>query len=270
MAPFDLDQRFPVLARPPIVEAMITFYGRVQNDWTPELAGPKIVAALPEYPSRLNMNQARLSFSLEATAAPPTPPNGGPSGPHAIGSTATAEAFGWAGMRVVSEDQKRVVTLMRDQLSLSWLGDYRGWSTLSEEMMRLWSIHKSLAGVDSIDRMHVRYVNRLEVSPHEFDPGTYLTGFGPVPEGMLRGPFLHQDTLGHAALMKYVVNVVRTYEQPPALDANLPLLVVLDAINPDPIPADETIIAQRLREMHWLKNYAFFSSVTKAFQELCK
>jgi len=259
----DLNQKFPALAKPPIVEAMITFVARARTEWTPESVTKRIVDALPDYSTHLNMNQARFSFALQA---------GGPAGapPPANSAVAEAENIGWMGLRLVSQDQRQVVTAARDNLSLSWLGEYVGWTRLSSEMMRLWEIHRVIAGVDSIDQIQIRYVNRLEVPGQDFDPAIYFAGFGSPPEGLARGPFLHQDTLGHSAFPWHMLNLIRTFEPLTTASPNLPILVVLEAANAEPIPAENSIITERLIEMHWLKNYSFFKCVTDAYLDLCR
>jgi uncharacterized protein (TIGR04255 family) len=259
----DLSQRFPELPKPPIVEAVISFVARARSDWTPEAVSKRIMEALPDYPLGMHMNQARFSFAVQAGEQATQPEVGSPT-------HAAAENMGWLGMRLSSLDQQRVVTPNRDGLTLSWLGEYVGWDNLSAEMLRLWEIHKGIAAIDSIDRIEIRYVNRLEVPAAGIDPGIYFQGFGTPPAGMARGPFLHQDSLVHPALIQHVVNVIRTFEPPSPSSPTLPLLLVLEAANADPFPDDRPTIARRLAELHWLKNHAFFSSVTDEYLELCK
>ncbi|QYK49089.1 MAG: TIGR04255 family protein [Phycisphaeraceae bacterium] len=259
----NLDEEFPALRRAPIVEAMITLVARATLEWAPDAIFKQVTARLPDYPTSQHMNQARFSFAMQADAPRVPPVN--PATAHA-----TAENLGWLGLRLVSADQRRVVTLARNSLSLSWLGEYVGWSELSAELMRLLTVHREIAGIESIDQMQIRYVNRLEVPQEDFEPGLYFTGFGTPPAGMVQGPFLHQDTLAHPSFPQHVVNLVRTFEQPTALSRSLPLLVVLEAIHAEPVPVEPAMINQRLREMHWLKNYAFFQSVTMAFRDLCQ
>lgn len=259
----NLGDKFPALAKPPIVEAIITFMARGRNEWTPDPVADRYTNALSNYPHVQHMNNARFSFEMQLGKQPreftPT-----------TAAQARAENVGWAGLRLISGDDRRVVTPARDSLTLSWLGDYAGWTALSSEMMRVWTIHKGIAGIESIDQIHIRYVNRLEVRKQDFDPCAYFTGFGAPPAGMSRGPFLHQDTLGHAEFPKHLLNLVRTFEPSVSEGPSIPLLVVLEAVNAEPIPAEDAIISERLAEMHWLKNYAFFQSVTPAYLDLCK
>lgn len=258
----DLGQTFPELVHDPIVESMIIFSSRAKTTWEPQTTGKKIQSSLPDYPTSHNVNLAHFSISMEP--APQVTQAGAPA------PTATAGSVGWMGLRLVSKDEKRIVTITRDNLTLSRLAPYEGWTTLCSEMIRLWRIHKDIAGVDSLDNIQIRYINRLEVPAHDFDPIQYFTGFGDAPEGMARGPFLHQDTLQHAALPLHLLNLTRTVEFPATQAATIPMIVVLEAICAEPIPAEDAIIKQRLAELHWLKNYAFFNCVTERFLELCR
>lgn len=258
----DLDQDFPTLPRDPIVEAMIIFAGRAKTEWNPETTGPRIKAAFPDYPGGQHVNFARISFAIDTQPALPDAPG--------TKSTATAENLGWLGLRLVSSDGKQVITPARDGLTLSRLAPYQGWPQLSAEMLRLWRIHKEIAQVDSIDQLQVRYINRLEVPLEDFDPAQYFAGFGTSPQSMSRGPFLHQDSLGHLGLPRCLLNLVRTVELPSPQSSTIPLIVVLEAIHAEPIPAEDGIIERRLAELHWLKNHAFFSSLTEKFLDLCR
>jgi uncharacterized protein (TIGR04255 family) len=259
----DLEQDFETLKHDPIAEAMITFVGRAKTEWTPHTTGRRIAEALSDYPSGQHMNFARFSFAMNPQGEPAKsaePPS----------STATAENLGWAGLRLTSTDGRQIVSVARDNLSFSRLAPYPGWTKVSGEMRRLWRIHRDIAGVDSIERIEIRYVNRLEVPSQDFDPAAFFHGFGEAPEGMARGPFLHQDTLHHVALPRCVLNLIRTFEIPAPMSNTVPLIVVLEAVHAEPIPADDATIDGRLAEMHWLKNHAFFQSVTPDFLDLCR
>jgi uncharacterized protein (TIGR04255 family) len=263
----DIHQEFPKLARAPIVEAVITFAGRARAEWTKEAMAQRIHDAMSGYPSAQHMNHARVHFNLEFQQREM------PTSGIAPSPKASAEDFGWVGLRLVSADEKQVVTVTRDTLSISRLTPYEGWGALCAEALRLWRIHRDLAGVDSIEQMQTRFINRLEVPVPDFSPGEYFTGFGTQPAGMIAGPFLHQDALHFPALASYQINLVRTFDAQAMLVGTpqaIPLIVLLEALNPEPIPSDDATIERRLAEMHWLKNYAFFHSVTKKFLDLCR
>jgi len=87
---------------------------------------------------------------------------------------------------------------------------------------------------------------------------------------MVRGLFCHQDTLGLQQLPGAFVNVVRTFEAGGITDTEVPLILDLEAMRTEPFPSEAGMIAQRLTEMHTLKNMAFFESVTAAFTDLCR
>ena len=144
----DLHQEFRKLARDPIVEAVITFACRAQAEWTKDSIAERIQKALPEYPNAQYMNHARVQFNVEFSPQPT------PAGGVAPLSRTSTEDLGWMGVRLVSTDQKQVVTMTRDSLAISRLAPYEGWGKLCDEVLRVWRIHRELAGVDS-DRKSV-------------------------------------------------------------------------------------------------------------------
>lgn len=257
----DVHEEFPRLAKDPIVEAMIVFAARVEGHWSVESTKPLFEAIGKNYPKAQQLNAARLTFTFAppAIAAAPEPEQG-----------VKQEDLGWAGSRLISEDEKQVVTFGRDGVTFSRLAPYPGWTAISTEATRLWSLFAAHTKVSSIERMHVRYINRLEVPSGHFDPGMYFTGFGAPPAGMERGAFLHQDSLHLKQSPLYMVNVVRTFDAGGIRPDAVPLIIDLEGVRAEPFPAEPDIISQRLAEMHALKNKAFFASVTDAFRDRCR
>ncbi|MFN4840264.1 MAG: TIGR04255 family protein [Phycisphaerales bacterium] len=255
----DIHKPFPKLAKDPIVECVIAFVTRVPGEWSASSAKGLLDAVRKDYPQAQELNAARVTFMI-------------PAGPDALPppEVPKQEDLGWAGWRLVSEDQKQVVTFGRDGVTVARLAPYPGWTALSTEATRLWSLFAEHTGVSSIDRLHVRYINRLVVPGNAFDPIMYFSGFGAPPSGMVRGLFCHQDTLGLQQLPGAFVNVVRTFEAGGITDTEVPLILDLEAMRTEPFPSEAGMIAQRLTEMHTLKNMAFFESVTAAFTDLCR
>ena len=71
--------------------------------------------------------------------------------------------------------------------------------------------------------------------------------------------FLHHDTLAVPGY-PYAMNVIRTIQTAP----NQPLAVILDidVFTAEAFELQTELLAQRLQEMRWLKNKAFFGSIT--------
>lgn len=62
-----------------------------------------------------------------------------------------------------SADGQRVVQTRTTGFTFSWLVPYDTWSVFREEALRLWKGYRKLAGPKSIQRVGVRYVNRLDL-----------------------------------------------------------------------------------------------------------
>lgn len=74
--------------------------------------------------------------------------------------------------------------------------------------------------------------------------------------------FMHQDTLA-VPNYPYAVNVIRTIHPPVAPGIpGLVLILDIDVFTTQAFELDRAAMRQRLLEMRWLKNKAFFGSVT--------
>ena len=74
---------------------------------------------------------------------------------------------------------------------------------------------------------------------------------------------MHKDTLGVPG-HPYAINVIRTIQQ---LNSNMSggvaLILDIDVFTTQAFDLDNAVLARRLLEMRWLKNKAFFGSITK-------
>ena len=95
----------------------------------------------------------------------------------------------------------------------------------------------------------------------------------PMPPRGLDLPFqgyVHHDTLavpGHP----YAINVIQTIQPPlSAGAAGVALILALAVFGTQPFTLDDSILGRRLLEMRWLKNKAFFGSITQKALEMFK
>ncbi len=75
--------------------------------------------------------------------------------------------------------------------------------------------------------------------------------------------FMHKDTLGVPG-HPYAINVIRTIQQlKDNMNGGVALIVNIDVFTTQAFDVDNTVLAEQLLEMRWLKNKAFFGSITK-------
>ena len=178
--------------------------------------------------------------------------------------------LGWHGVRFRSSDGRHIAQFNLDGFVFSRLEPYEKWEQLSEEALRLWNVFKELAQPGEIQRIGLRFINRIHLPPGELRVEDYIQPAPTSPHGLdlpFHG-FMHHDTLavpGHP----YAVNVIRTIQPPQTADAlGVALILDIDVFTNQEFELNDVLLVRRLLEMRWLKNKAFFGSITKKALEM--
>jgi uncharacterized protein (TIGR04255 family) len=172
--------------------------------------------------------------------------------------------LGWRGLRLQSADGRYIAQFNRDAFSFSRLQPYETWDQFKEEAMRLWRVYADLAKSFEVQRLGVRFINRINLPVGEVRLEDYLRVPPQTPEqlDLQIMNFFHQDNLlvaGHA----YAVNIVKTVQPPqrPGSDGG-GLILDIDVFTTEPFQQGADAIDNRLAEMRWLKNKIFYNSLT--------
>jgi len=131
--------------------------------------------------------------------------------------------------------------------------------------MRLWGIHREIARPAEVQRLGLRFINRLLLPPKYMDFEDYLKAPPKVPDGLdlpFHG-FFHNETLavtGHP----YAINIIRTIQRPqPPEHGRIGIILDNDVFTVEPFEFQQEILERRLAEMRWLKNKAFFGIISE-------
>jgi len=250
----DLSERFPHLPRAPIVEAVIHWRARSEQRLAREDLRRELTSALPDYPTIKTQHELHFESALGRDGA------------------AVSSRDEWHGFRLESTDGRYIAQFTRGGFVFSRVTPYENWDRFAAEAKRLWQIHVSLAKPSEIERLGVRFINRIVpvelstlddilVLPPQTPPGLPL----PIDEFLQRSLF---DVPGHP----YCVNVIQTTQPPlPPETDTLGLILDIDVFTTASIPLNDALADTRLAEMRWLKNKVFFSLIspqaTARFQE---
>ena len=245
----DLNERFPHLARAPIAEAVIHWQARAGTPLEAEAFRTRLVERLPEYGEPAPLR----TFLMHATIGGETePPN------------VTPQAS-WAGWRFTSHDKRHIAQFKPDGLVFSRLEPYVGWDAFAPEACRLWAIFVELAEPSEVQRLGVRFINRI--APVSIDQiGSVLTR-PPLRLGRLGLPvreFLYQS-IHEVPAQPYRLNVVDTIQSEMAPHtAGRALILDIDAYTTRPIAVGDAQLDRHLERLRWLKNKAFFNLIRKS------
>ena len=237
----DLAEEFPHLNRAPIVEAVIHWRARSEKALDRENFLEQLKTKLPDYPNVQSQQEVQLEAQF------------GPEG------AAQAQPARWHGFRFESKDQPYIAQFTRNGFVFSRVTPYEDWDRFAAEAKRLWRIHLDLAEPSEIERLGVRFINRIvPVDLGHLDEILTLPPQSPDGLALPIAEFLHRSLFevpGHA----YRVHVIQT-SQPPTPPENAPGLIVdIDVFTTTTTELDDAVIDERLGEMRWLKNKAFYA-----------
>jgi uncharacterized protein (TIGR04255 family) len=211
------EETFECLPKAPIVEAVIDLRARAETDWKEEFITDVLKTKLPDYPKKHSLSGFQQEFTLTPGAAP---------------NTKTIET-GWEGLRLQTGDNLNIAQFKRGGFSLSRLQPYERWEQLVEEAIRLWNIFAEIARPTEIQRLGLRYINRIEVPSSGFLLEDYMD---PAPQGA-KGillpfqHFFHQDVLGVPG-HPYAIQLIRTTQVDPGPNpAFLGLILDIDVFS---------------------------------------
>jgi len=170
------------------------------------------------------------------------------------------------------EDRSQIFQARLDGFSFSRLPPYDTWGPFAEEAVRIWRRYVAVARPISVDRIGVRYVNRIDVPKDSIEIKDYLNVWPEIPETMpqvLQGYFLQ---LG-VPLQQFdsTVTINSTIVAPP-VEAVTSLLLDLDTyaltrLVPETADFDESILA-RLADLRMAKNFVFEAAITDETRRL--
>jgi uncharacterized protein (TIGR04255 family) len=249
----NISEVFPHLTSAPIVEAVIDIRAKSSVVLDESIARNFLESRLAGY-SFLDSQQ---EFSHQFMFGADTPPQ-------------QTMIHAWKGVRFRSADEKTISQFNKDGFVCSTLAPYKNWEKFSGESLHLWKVFQDMASPEEVNRLGLRFINRIELPVGDGDFENYISSAPQSPRGIdlpFFG-FLHQETLsvpGHP----YAINLIRTI-QPPHDNGGFSVIIDIDVFTGDDVSFEEKSIEGRLEEMRWLKNRVFFGSVTDQALEAFK
>lgn len=128
----------------PIVEALVEFrFGSEQWDWT--IPGLVYERVRKDFPEKRQQNVLEVEMRAEASEIA-----------HNIKG-------GTARMQFYNKEQTSLIQLGPDLLTVNFLKPYPTWSQFQEVLWRIFDVYLEEAEPESVKRIGVRYINRIEI-----------------------------------------------------------------------------------------------------------
>lgn len=243
----DTTEQFELLPRAPIVEAVIQVLARPEIPWDENAISAILRPKLSEFETCASRSNVQQQVTL-GSGRPPT---------------VSESNLGWHGLMCQSKDKR--AQFARDGFLFSRLQPYESWAQFFGDAMRLWKIYQETARPLEMQRIGLRFINKIQLPPRSVDFEKYIQPYPEAPY-KLELPFVnffHQDTLD-VPEYPYAIMITRTIVPSTNVQVEgIGLVVDIDAFTKMPLEIKEGVLEQRLAELRWLKNKAFFGSITE-------
>lgn len=238
----------------PITEALIDL--RVEKSVEIDLSTLEKVhnAIASDYPSCIGIGIAQGAFQFDARSA-------------------TASASNTPiGYRLSTADQKQVLQVRLDGFTFSRLEPYENWDNLRNEARRLWAIYAEVAQPEKIQRVAVRYINRLNLhigKNRSLDLQDYLRTVPEVSPDMQSdfSDYLMQLQIPQADLDALLI--ITQAILPPELEETVAVLLDLDLFQVADFAIDDEPW-NLLEKLRLRKNEIFEACITDKTRDLIR
>jgi len=239
---------------PPIQEALLDIQAALPGDVTLETLKDfhtGLEARFPEKRERISWQQG---FQIS-----------GAGETHAVSSARSTDGY-----LFVSDANGKIVQAKRNGFTFNKLRPYSNWQTFSAEAEELWQRYVALARPASIQRVALRYLNRIALPLPLHDLREYCLLFPDLPPALPQGisEFFLRVTLPILETPCFST-VTLTFE--PALPGATVLNLIFDneaAYIPGSLNVDTKALRARLAELRDLKNRVFDASLTEKAKAL--
>jgi uncharacterized protein (TIGR04255 family) len=184
-----------------------------------------------------------------------------------VGASASQTQLGFA---YASSDQKQIIQARLDGFSFSRLAPYQHWEVFRDEAKRLWEIYQNVIHPTAINRLAVRYINRIDLPVPIKDFKDYLRVFPEVPcdlSEFLNGYFIQLQIPKPEVEATLILNQAII---PPSSDSVVSVLLDLDLFKLSDLPIAETTLWENLDNLHEKINCIFETCITDETRELIK
>jgi uncharacterized protein (TIGR04255 family) len=242
----DLDEEFPRLNTAPVIEAIIHWQAQASLPLGSSLQ-QRLQEYLPDYPHYESIQE----FTVEFGAA-----DGTPSEVH--------QRSQWQGFKLRNAENTYAAQFTSQGVIFSRLAPYDRWDSFQMEAMRFWKAFLEIAQPLAIQRLGVRYINRIPLGRDD-EPSKYVEHLQPKLSklDLPVETFFYQDVYRIPGY-PYLVNWACTREPPNPNAPQGALILDIDVFTSEPFLLDQGTLEQRLKEMRWLKDKVFFSSIKDA------
>lgn len=164
---------------------------------------------------------------------------------------------------------RRSVQVRQDGFTFNWLKPYDTWEALRDQAREHWERYRETFGPDSVGRIALRYINRLEIPVPFSDFREYVRTAPDIAPGLPQGVRTFLMRLEIVDDVRGLMAVVTETIEPLVADrSRLPLILDIDVIRESTFTPDSPAIWETFEKIHDFKNEIFFKTITEKAEEL--
>lgn len=240
--------------RAPVTEALIDLRAGPGDEKTLDQLESLTQKLSPRFPIKENRFeiQYQLTVKKEGTGAE---------------SEAKSKQIGYV---MFSESRDRAVQVRLNGFAFSKMRPYESWENLRDEARDLWIAYQNEVTPRKIDRLSVRFINRIELPlPISAFQDYILTGPQIAPT-LPQGPneFFFRIVVPNPAYDRMAATITSTIERPEQDGRVLPYIFDIDAFASVDLDPSSDVIWSAFEKLREYKNTIFFLSITEKAREL--
>jgi len=252
-----MTKKYPLLARPPIKEAILQLLVDPSDSFSPDLLKKFVEAENKEYPKSLAQRETLIQFMS------------GDDGQH----TGVTDK-GFNGYKISSDDGLNIVQVYKDRLAISRLDSYSSWEILLAEAQRIWDVYKDIVAPKAVKGVSVRYINHFILPSDMKNFEDYLESTPSIPKELPQGlASFYVNYKVPDPDMKAVASVQLLFEgvrfDEGSQEPKLPVVLDTDIqMIFDTAAEDKETIWDNFSKLHDFKNKVFFNTVKEKTLEM--
>lgn len=169
-----------------------------------------------------------------------------------------------------SKDAKQIFQVHLEGFTVNRLAPYVGWEAFRDEARRLWRLYRKIARPVQLDRVAVRYINRLDLPLPIAELKEYLRTVPEVSPGLpqtLANYFMHLNIPFEDLKLTLVLN--QTVVAPPD-PSRVSIALDIDLYRTEELTWSDEWLWETLEKLHVRKNEIFEACITDKTRELIK
>lgn len=186
-------------------------------------------------------------------------------GPQGGAASVQQVAVGW---KLTSSDERQIAQAREDGFTFSRLAPYYGWSSFQSSARKAWRKYRRAVSPKSIERLAVRYINRIDVPGEQVELKDYFRTFPEIAPELpqhLDGFFVQVQLAIAPLKARCLINQTIV---PPRRPGVVSFVLDVDLFRMDEVPQDEEAMWEYFERLREEKDRIFEACITDSSREL--